>query len=234
MKIIFLNAFHGFLGHKLTEYYTRTKDSTDIYCLQEATGRAVTGNGLEKKFCKTETMRVDNENDYYCCVTLFKKNANLIRKMNFFEHNKKMGLAVYTKIKLDQKIINIVNIHGAYEPGDKRDTKERLQQSKRIIEFLNKVEGIKIIGGDFNLLPDTESIKMFEKGGYRNLIDEFKIPTTRNEIAWKSHPIKQLYADYVFVDPNVKVRSFEVPNVLVSDHLPLVLEIEDADGTEMD
>jgi len=81
-----------------------------------------------------------------------------------------------------------------------------------------------------------ESLKMFESKGFRNLIKDFKIPTTRNEYAWKhafekrglNRPYfgKQLFADYVFVSPEVKVNKFEVSKIEISDHLPMILDFE--------
>ena len=37
-------------------------------------------------------------------------------------------------------------------------------------------------------------------------------------------PDFQKFADYVFVSPDVNVESFSVPDIDISDHMPLVLE----------
>ena len=88
-----------------------------------------------------------------------------------------------------------------------------------------------MVGGDFNLMPDTKSINLFENSGYRNLIKEFDIKETRNRFAWdtfKNDPdyVQQHFADYCFVSKDINVKSFEVPDIEVSDYLPLVLEFE--------
>ena len=44
----------------------------------------------------------------------------------------------------------------------KKDTEAKIEQSRRIIELVNKNEGRKIICGDLNLNSDTECIKMIE------------------------------------------------------------------------
>jgi endonuclease/exonuclease/phosphatase family metal-dependent hydrolase len=86
---------------------------------------------------------------------------------------------------------------------------------------------MKIIGGDFNLLPETKSAQMFEENDYRSLIKEFRIRTTRNRLAWELYPNdKQYYADYVFVSPGVNVKEFSVPENEISDHLALILRVE--------
>jgi endonuclease/exonuclease/phosphatase family metal-dependent hydrolase len=90
-----------------------------------------------------------------------------------------------------------------------------------------------MVMGDFNLLPETESVRKIERAGYRNLISEFAITTTRGSLVKKMHPEYgvgpfgfQEYADYAFVTPGIRVGSFEVPDVPVSDHLPLILTID--------
>ncbi|MBU6500492.1 MAG: endonuclease/exonuclease/phosphatase family protein [Patescibacteria group bacterium] len=120
----------------------------------------------------------------------------------------------------------IVNIHGLpYPPGNKSDTPERLIQSQKIINFLAREEGQKILCGDFNLLPDTESIAMIERTGMKNLIKTFGIERTRSKISpFYGKPEFQAFADYTFVSPDVNVLNFSVPDIDVSDHLPMVLE----------
>ena len=84
-----------------------------------------------------------------------------------------------------------------------------------------------MIGGDFNLAPETKSIAMLTENGYRDLIKDFKIRTTRNRLAWEMYPeSKQYFSDYVFASPEVKVKEFTVPENEISDHLPLILDIE--------
>jgi hypothetical protein len=73
------------------------------------------------------------------------------------------GLGVYTQLEEDRKVVTILNAHGVSRPGDKLDTPERLKQSEVFIAFMAQQPGTRIIGGDFNLLPETESVKIFEK-----------------------------------------------------------------------
>lgn len=137
-----------------------------------------------------------------------------------------MGLGLAVNLAPQVKSYAIGNIHGIWQPDDKLDSPGRLMQSREIIDFFRSRSGPVIIVGDFNLFPDTESIEMFERAGYRNLIKEYNIPTTRNRLAWERYPGNPHYfADYVFVSPEVEIVSFEVINNEVSDHLPMVLEI---------
>lgn len=118
----------------------------------------------------------------------------------------------------------LYNFHGLSLPGDKQDSPERLLQSAKIKKIVDAALGPKILCGDFNLHPKTQSIRMLE-GKMRNLIKDFNITDTRNNISRASHlNDPQYFADYIFVSPEIRVKSFEVPYNEVSDHLPMVLE----------
>lgn len=133
----------------------------------------------------------------------------------------------YVSFKNDGKKYIVCNFHGKWYPGDKLDNSDRINQSKKIIDFLNTRGEKKILCGDFNLLPETESVKMLERE-FRNLIKEFNVETTRGKLSpYYGKPDEQKYADYIFVSKDVKVKSFKVPDVEVSDHLPMILEFED-------
>ncbi len=134
------------------------------------------------------------------------------------------SLLQYVRINHGGKLLVITQIHGISMPGSKLDTAERLEQSRNIVSFLGEEAGEKILCGDFNLMPDTESVLMIERSGMRNLNNEFHIRATRPSAHMGRYPVPQPFADYCFVSPGVAVRSFAVPDISVSDHLPLVLE----------
>ena len=143
----------------------------------------------------------------------------------------------YVRFENNGVAYTLAHLHGAAVPGSKQDTPERIAQSQKIADFLNAEQGAKILGGDFNLMPDTESIRMIERagmpphqniggGGMRNLITEYGITSTRSPLSYGQYPEydRQYFADYTFVSPGVRVARFTVPAVEVSDHLPLILE----------
>lgn len=116
----------------------------------------------------------------------------------------------------------VCNAHGKWHAGDKLDSPDRLKQSEIIRTFLTERQGAKILCGDFNLMPDTESIRMLGRV-LSDLIQEYKITNTRNEISWNKYHDRQSFADFTFVSREIKVSAFEVPYNLVSDHLPMIL-----------
>lgn len=118
----------------------------------------------------------------------------------------------------------IFNLHGLWDGSGKGDTDARIKQSEKIIEFMKKCEGKIILCGDFNLRPDTQSIKMIEEElDLRNLIKDYKIDSTRTSLYTRS---EEKYADYIFVSKNLEVKDFKVLPDEVSDHAALYLDFE--------
>ena len=115
----------------------------------------------------------------------------------------------------------ISQFHGLWNAGPKTDTADRLEQSRRVKEFLDSKNLPKILCGDFNLLPNTESLAILEEG-MENLVKTRGIQSTRS--AFYKKPVR--FADYVLVSQEIKVKDFHVPDVEVSDHLPMVLDFE--------
>ena len=117
--------------------------------------------------------------------------------------------------------LTVVNFHGIWNGMGKTDTEDRLNQSKNIIKFTEDRDGHVALCGDFNLLPETESIKLLEGAGLRNLVTESGVTSTRTSFYTKP----EKFADYIFVSPELKVNDFKVLPDEVSDHAPLYIEI---------
>lgn len=120
--------------------------------------------------------------------------------------------------------IAISNFHGLWNGQGKTDTPERIEQSQKLRMHVDKFSHSQIIAGDFNLLPETKSLSI-AKEGFRDLIDEFKISSTRS-ILYNRHTNPVLFADYIFITKDLEVTQFKVLEDVVSDHLPLLLEIK--------
>jgi endonuclease/exonuclease/phosphatase family metal-dependent hydrolase len=114
----------------------------------------------------------------------------------------------------------IINVHGIWQGGIKTDTEAKIEQSKKILDLAEKTDGRKIICGDFNVLPDTKSIQMLADK-YTDLIREYGIKETRSSLYTK----ELRHAGFVFVDNKISVKDFSVPNMVVSDHLPMIIEL---------
>jgi exonuclease III len=133
------------------------------------------------------------------------------------------SIAQHINAENDENAYDIAQVHGLWQSGGKEDTPERKEQSHMINKILSDFGERRILCGDFNLLPDTESIRILEEGAMRNLIKEYRINTTRSSLASEG---KGKFADYMFVSDKIRVEDFKVPKIDVSDHLPLCLDFE--------
>jgi len=126
-------------------------------------------------------------------------------------------------LDIEGKKVRILNYHGIWSK-DKLGNAATKKACDLIKQYVMEVEYPSIITGDFNLFPDTESIKVFSPE-LLNLVDTHEIKTTRpasNELSGEARNV----VDYIFVTKGVKVTKFEVLDLDVSDHLPLVLEFD--------
>lgn len=244
MKIIFLNTWGGRVSDPLIDFLKRHSD-VDVFCLQEVWngGSLESIEPGERPNLFLEIANVlpeyegifapaDEDCDYGLAMYL-KKNLLKVADGNIMIHDKAeyfpelnvtappRNLQYLTLQVEDYQKLTIVNFHGLWTNLGKDDTKDRLLQSDKIISFLKTLNHSFVLGGDFNLNPDTESLKKFESLGLRNLIAEYGISTTRTPLCTK----KEKYADYVFVSKGVHINSFKVLTDEVSDHAPLCVKI---------
>ncbi|MBP9818105.1 hypothetical protein KBC75_05175 [Candidatus Shapirobacteria bacterium] len=223
MKILFLNVYKGAQEDMLKDFLIKKLDNTDMFCLQETEGQFEGMVDIFHEKIIFEMTKPTESKWNFSIKTMINKKYLTKEVVRLWPEENKIGLGLVTKAEN----LMVGNMHGvAFNPDDKLDTPERLRQSREMIECLGET-GQRIVGGDFNIDINTESVRLFEEAGYRNLIKEYEIETTRNRLAWERYPDHiQKYADFVFVSPEVKVKSFEVLDIEVSDHLPMVLEIE--------
>lgn len=165
------------------------------------------------------SIAVDSHQDYF----IYKENPQKPPKEDF--SNLPTSLQ-YINCYLNNREFSIFNFHGTPFPAKKLDSENRLQHAKKVREIMDTKSGAKIIVGDFNLLPETESLKIIG-AGMRNLIKEFNIERTRSNLSpFYGKTSFQKFADYTLVTPDVLVKDFKVPEVEISDHLPMVLQFE--------
>ena len=126
----------------------------------------------------------------------------------------------YVILENETAEITVCNFHGLWNGKGKVDSEARLLQSNKIVSFTSQYQHV-VLCGDFNLLLDTESVRKIEEGGFRNMIREHKVTSTRTSFYTKP----EKFADYVFVSNGTSVKNFEVLTDEVSDHAPLLVEI---------
>lgn len=131
------------------------------------------------------------------------------------------------EIQFGSQTMNLLSTHGAWSKSP-ADTPEKLRQVKLLANHLKTLQNKPfILGGDFNVAPDTKVIKTIEKFA-QNSANFLKV---QNSLHPKLHYVAKtrsegLLVDYIFASPDFKFEKAEAPIVDISDHLPIVATIE--------
>ena len=128
-----------------------------------------------------------------------------------------------TDHSIEGKKLRILNYHGVWT-RHKRGNEMSLKANIIIRDLALQAEGEVIICGDFNLFPETPSMKVFESD-FISLVDKHNIKTTRpksNEL--NNH--ERNVVDYMLISKGIKVKNFHVLDSDASDHLPLILDFK--------
>ncbi|CAF1522477.1 unnamed protein product [Didymodactylos carnosus] len=248
MKIITLNAWDGRGGTTALLNFFKNWQDVDIFCLQEIFNGGendvdeVKSNVPEKEYrlftLITEALPTHQGffrpslKDFYGLAMFVKKNITIVEEGVYFVHQYQGYVPdddircharniQYIKTEINGKQTAVMNFHGLWNGNGKTDTEDRIQQSTNILHITKNISENFVLCGDFNLLPDTKSIKMLEAVGLRNLIKEYGITSTRTSYYMKP----DRYADYVFVTAGLEVTDFKALPEEVSDHAPLYTEV---------
>jgi len=240
MKLIQLNIWGGRLERQVAGFLE--KEQPDIACLQEAI--SIKGNGAI--FVGLETLAELWKKPTHVFHTpmfsfkfmnriarfgnaivstwpfAYKESVyvNLEHKENFDfdEHDYNVRNFQHVKFDIDGKALHVLNHHGHHIPSHKDGDESTMRQMKELVQYIKKLEGAVILTGDFNLAPHSKSLEQLNKM-LSNLSVKANLDTTRNQLTYKKE-----VCDYIFVNDQVKVKSFEASDELVSDHKALILE----------
>ncbi|OGZ01444.1 MAG: hypothetical protein A2946_01070 [Candidatus Liptonbacteria bacterium RIFCSPLOWO2_01_FULL_53_13] len=255
MKIISLNIWAGIVFEPLMAFLKKQASDTDIFCFQEllfGTEEKIGSQGEYRNIFQVISSLLSEFTAYPMLApegSWFQGNelepglrvgqAIFIRKgikildsgeMHTYMPDSRFakdlevtitGNFNHVRLRNNNKDILIGNLHGVWQAEGKGDTEERLEQSRILRKFLDKMDCEQVVVGDFNMLPDIQSMAILERG-MRNLIKEFGVASTRSNLYKKRIP----FSDYALVS-GVDLRYFQVADVVVSDHLPLILEIRE-------
>ena len=250
MKIVSLNIWHGRIASAFERFLEKERISTDIFCFQEVASVPDPSIYLELKYQIVSFQMMQNllpdfrgvfvpfvggeaggDKVGFGSAMFVKKSVSVasLGEIMICEATTEDNLPrhmQFARLECSGQPYTVCHAHGVSLPSNKLDTPARLEQSRRMVEFIKGEKGEVILSGDLNLLPETKSIALFEEAGLRNLIKEYHIERTRGKISEESFDDRfQPFADYCFVTPGVKITSFTVPLLSASDHLPLILEV---------
>lgn len=113
--------------------------------------------------------------------------------------------------------------HGAWT-APPHDTDETLRQAKMVAVHLKNCDLPFVLGGDLNITPGSKTVQTIEEVANNWMKDSGVLQTT-NPVNHKMRPLGFMI-DYVFSSDNFKLKSLTVPQVTISDHLPVVAVLE--------
>jgi len=243
MKLLQLNAWGGRLEPQIGNLLQAEKP--DIVCLQEAISFGENGSGL---FMTIEKIQNAYNLPFLSFGPVFSfnymrgtarfGNCNLsrypIKKTEVvFTHQQhednfmwgessaaNMRNFVHSVIDIGGQQCNVLTHHGYWIADHKNGNAETVKQIGMIADYIAALQGPVILTGDFNLAPTSKSLVQLNET-LENLSMKYKLKTTRNQLTYKTE-----VCDYVFVNDQVNVKSFEVSDELVSDHKALILEFD--------
>lgn len=129
------------------------------------------------------------------------------------------------EIDVNGEKLFVYSWHGVWDTHG-RDTEKRMLMSDIIVESIKDKKNI-ILAGDTNTDPDTNAIQNIQdKTGVvsvfgNSLQSTFNMKQKENPENYVNSPV-----DMVFVSPEFEIVSKEMPEVDVSDHYPLLVELE--------
>ena len=244
MKLITLNIWGGKLYQPLIYFLEQYSGLTDIFCFQEVFKDADSTRNKSLVFAEIKKILPEFEGyfeDYVApgdynkegLAVFIRKKIKVKDRGEIFVYNpdtislnNNNSGSLWRNLQFIKFIHNgnnytLANFHGLFDGPNKGDNLGRMEQSRRVKEFLDNTEGARILCGDFNLLPNSESLKILEIGMI-NLIRKYNIISTRS--SYFDYPNK--FADYMLVSPDLVVNKFEVMDHSVSDHLPLFMDFK--------
>ena len=130
---------------------------------------------------------------------------------------------VDAKVDVSGALIHALSLHGAWT-APPTDNAETLRQSELIAKHLKSLDEPFIMGADMNTTPKMQVIKLIEKAAQNFMKGSGIKRTTHPQVHKVAY--KELLVDYIFASKEFKRLSIKAPAVLVSDHLPVVAEVE--------
>ena len=251
LKFITLNIEHG--GKLLTEAIEFiNNEQPDLLFLQEAQNTHQKSNKKNYKTISTILSQTSFPNHIFAPyvefefdgITTLHGNAIFSRypltkgeivyfngtyeKADFFEAQKLHDFtllphAMQTAIlKISGKTIFLVNVHGVWG----RDGEDSSIRTKMVDSILNQISGKKsvIVAGDFNFQHYTNAAKRLGTN-LRSVFGQ-SLTSTFNMKRKSDIGYATAVVDMIFLSQDFQVKSSTCPQVEISDHLPLVCELE--------
>lgn len=153
----------------------------------------------------------------------FHKNYQIFRDTTAFRKTDHARAVVVAIVEINNQKLRLLNIHGIWNEGKIGDERT-IKECEYLLSLIEDNTIPTIVVGDFNLNPQSKSIKILNKK-LTNLIEKYNIKSTRPTVK-DGLDVGNSVDDYIFVNDKIKVNNFEVKQTDASDHYPLILDFE--------
>jgi endonuclease/exonuclease/phosphatase family metal-dependent hydrolase len=246
-RLMSLNIFHGQWIERAVDYIKQ--ENIDICLLQEVTNGEVGDTGKFKSNNYSRLVESTGMRGVYAGIWDFvnqDKVFNLglavlsrfpiINSTNYFYYDQLRNLKIEefdgdkifpgnvlsSVIEIEKKKVNILTTHFIWSLYPEETGKQK-KAADALIKYLEKLDSF-ILGGDFNLTDKSESYQKLTQA----CVDD-RPKALENTLNSRLHRIPgiRLPVDFVFhKGEGLKVLNSRVPDVDISDHLPVIVDYE--------
>ena len=143
------------------------------------------------------------------------------------DYSKEGRVYLECKVKIGEKIINVGTTHSSYTHKFTK-TREKNKEVDKLLKLLSAHKQNYVFAGDLNTTHDNGYIREIEKV-LKNCGPDYLHKTwTTKPFSYNGFEEDSLNwrLDYVFATHDIKVLDSKVINTELSDHLPVMVEIE--------
>lgn len=251
IKFIQINIYKGRYFENLLDFLK--KENPDFISMQEVTTGRLNLTGDERNLFEVikqkldyngvfhfDTNLIDDPNSFFGNAVFSKVpivKSNIVQLKTFgpvtlFDFNNNVGglwknlsrHMLDAIVDLDNFRVHVISVH-ARRIAPPIDDAENVRHAKIMADYL-KLLGDEpfIVGGDFNMPQGSQVIKIISDVS-NNLIENSGIPQTLNpdvhELGEKGYLV-----DFIFTSRHFRKVSIDALQVTISDHLPVVAELE--------
>ncbi len=247
-KFIQVNMYKGKYLNELIQFLT--DEDPDFISLQEVSGGA--DNLCEDRnislfvYLKDQLSLFGSEKHDYDLIDVSGYMGNAVLSKHKLIDTKVIPLKSYVQIDLktskdqnfwpngprhlldctftvDGSYIHAMSVHGAWT-APPADTDETLRQAGIIADYLKNTNEPFLLGGDFNNVIQSKTIGLISEVSNNFLLNSGILETTNPKV----HKIapRGYLIDFIFASRDIKLKKLTVPRITVSDHLPVIAEVE--------
>lgn len=207
--------FEVMLPDRMFDILSRIKEASGLeyeyfsprYSIDVAGGTAPFGNAILSRFPfeSTKTVQIEHSTVEHVTAENYQHNVN--------------NLQVVTLVEQDT-VWTIANNHGHHEL-EPLGNDESVAAMHKIAETLRRTEGPLVLCGDLNVVAESRAMRVFD-----DWMDDIVSHSGAITTLARLNIDRDVVCDHILVNNSVEVKSFKVDDVVVSDHYPLVAELE--------